>query len=705
MLLYQQTTSMSQVSISDEIIPEGVNWEHCTIYQNAKPATETEDYEADNEEEHNDDEAIKEIATILAKALPFSSSTKSPAFNLFLGLAPPETQYPDPGSDSEEDDILLQGYNIRDQDTTFGKYFTKSTVTESQSLLFDDNKEQLKNARHFLSSLSKPLAIAWTYFGRTLVVLIVLINLILVMYDIFQEDNKDQMYNQVAVAFSWLELVVFAGMYFGLRWRKKKYEKSLETKRKSDGTDSDHNMNEDSIHSSNISQIIEIKTEHTEGTSKIQDGMEMHKRNKKIYEPSNSKNKDHFSIDSLQLVSSELITDLNYKENEYDEKDKDETSQLKIDNENTDTDNDNDNNQKPSMQDDKTEQMTKQGQYIENLITEFFLYILIIISVFGAATDRNLTVWNKFKCNSIINEIFWKKCIKYWLEKFLLIFDVFDLIYNQFLLILIIHRILKGIEDQIIETEDQDDGVSKTAKYCSWNVIQRARITLIGNIGLFFTMIGILYMQVWFDNPVAGEEKYNGSTSSWLIVICLILLPNVSAILFFLANSYWILKLFIQVNVSMGDEKHQKEMEDEFGYIVADALAFAAKKAEESKQRLEDLDNLSSQKRILYCLSEISAVILIFVWCCMVCTVIGALIIDLTNFPEVGDIKSLNWLPYFLIGIYLVVIVIVNHHLVLLSLIIVLLIIPFIIGFVFYPFAIYLLFYKKAKVANTEDQV
>ena len=84
--------------------------------------------------------------------------------NLFPGADNSDTDSDsESDSDSDEDDLLLlESDSVRDDRTMFGRALTVATVTQSQSIMFEENKEQAANGAKILDEVTQvPLSEFW----------------------------------------------------------------------------------------------------------------------------------------------------------------------------------------------------------------------------------------------------------------------------------------------------------------------------------------------------------------------------------------------------------------------------------------------------------------------------------------------------------------------------------------------------------------
>ncbi len=314
-------------------------------------------------------------------------------------------------------------------------------------------------------------------------------------------------------------------------------------------------------------------------------------------------------------------------------------------------------------EDDK--QSIKQQQYIENIVHELLLYPSIIVSVLGVATEQ---MYNK------PDQPFG------WVQVVLLLIDILDLIWTQLVRIYMLRRFVKDLQKAL-----------KPKESITW-FLHRMYFTVVGNTLLFLFLIFIMGAQMNNDN--ATSQDYSMTFRSTIMSLALIILPILSIILFLFANSYWVLEFLINTNIAISADANFKEaLGEEYGYTIEDTLQFVSARANDSKNQLLTLKEVHPFKRILYGLTEVHVLSLLFIWEVLI-ALVWILFNGMSTTVALWTIKML----------FVVLSVIVNGHVLLLALTMNTMLPIAIVGFISYPFCVSFCFKKFNPEEEQEEE-
>lgn len=222
------------------------------------------------------------------------------------------------------------------------------------------------------------------------------------------------------------------------------------------------------------------------------------------------------------------------------------------------------------------------------------------------------------------------------------------------------------------------------------SILPRAYITVLGNTLIFLILIFMLGAQMHQEN--LEQESYRMTWKSGLLTTSLIVLPIYSMILFLVVNSYWVLETFININLQISQsEEFQKKLEEDYGASVSGAVSFAVSKGSKTQDQLDNIQSLSTSKKILYSLTEIHSVVLLLMWEAIVITTV----FSFDGFDHLG----FNLVTKIAFCVFALL---VNNHIGLLALIMIVAAPVAFVGLLFYPFSVLLCFWKTFNVEDDE---
>ena len=151
--------------------------------------------------------------------------------------------------------------------------------------------------------------------------------------------------------------------------------------------------------------------------------------------------------------------------------------------------------------------------------------------------------------------------------------DLIDLLWTQALRMYMLYKLIKDI-NKILNPNQE-------ANCCSYSIggsiLPRAYITVLGNTLIFLFLIFMLGAQMHQEN--LEQQAYRMTWKSGLLTASLIVLPIHTMVLFLVANSYWVLEMFIKINLQISkSEEFQKKLEEDCGASVSDVVNFAVYK-------------------------------------------------------------------------------------------------------------------------------
>ena len=269
------------------------------------------------------------------------------------------------------------------------------------------------------------------------------------------------------------------------------------------------------------------------------------------------------------------------------------------------------------------------------------------------------------------------------LQLILLAIDVADLLWTQGLRMFMFYKLIKDINGIL-------NGSKKAGcfsySFGGW-ILPRAFITVLGNTCIFLFIIFMLGVQMHREN--LEQETYRMTWKSALLTTSLIILPIFSTVLFVVANSFWVLEIFININLQVSrSEDFQKKLED-YGSSVSGAVTFAVDKGSKTRDRLVDMRSLSFSKKLFYSLTEVHGVVLVVIWECLVITTIFAF----DGFNELSFNATTR-------TVFCVFSFVVNNHVGLLAFTLTITAPAAAVSFIFYPISIILCFWKTFEMED-----
>lgn len=158
---------------------------------------------------------------------------------------------------------------------------------------------------------------------------------------------------------------------------------------------------------------------------------------------------------------------------------------------------------------------------------------------------------------------------------------------------------------------------SATSEASKFAITSRLFYTILINAFLFGTMVIHLGLQVFHENLQAnkppehlkleeelGGEKVYVSYVAALMLVCCVSIPVYSIAVFILANYYYVLELFVKINIHVVRKKDCREKLEQHGDVAKGILGFAGKNVHASPGRLRDIQTLSTFQRVFYVLRE-----------------------------------------------------------------------------------------------------
>ena len=319
------------------------------------------------------------------------------------------------------------------------------------------------------------------------------------------------------------------------------------------------------------------------------------------------------------------------------------------------------------------ERHEKYQQYIENIVTEFLIYPLIILGVLGFTSEEMYVGQNVFG----------------WVEISLLIFDTIALLYNKAVRLHMLRRLVRDLKDVLSKGSDKNQSSWKLAG----SILPRTYYMVISNFFVILALVCLFGIQCNRDN--LGSDSYRLTVASALIMILLLLLPSLSLVMFFAANLHWVMEIFMNINCIVGsNEEFQQEIRSKYGNTLADTLHYSRSKIPTNKSNLESLQKAKISSKLLYCLHELPFLFMIHIWQWL----IVATVYMFDGFED----SSLN--VAFKIG-FSVIFVLANPHVTLLMVLSNLMVLALILGLIMYPLCLPFCCKKQYKVQSKYSQL
>ena len=320
----------------------------------------------------------------------------------------------------------------------------------------------------------------------------------------------------------------------------------------------------------------------------------------------------------------------------------------------------------------------KKQQYVENILHEVLLYPIVIISVVGFASDRLYNPSDAFQVFQLA----------------LLVVDIVNLVWAQCVRMFMIQKFMKDLQG-LLNTSGEKVGFFGMRS--PGRILERAYMTTVGNTILMFYLIVLFAFHEDTDNP--SEGVYLMSWRSALLALSLTALPVFSIILFLLTNSFWVLKIFMTINLRVSsDEEFQENLTKKYGHTVSDAMNLAVKQGDKTKKRLEGMNQMPLLKKVFFGLTTFWMIPLILLW-----QVLAALplVTILAYGSQQGNLTATTHQPVYYIAasmVYCGLLLIFNAHLLLLALALDIMIPIVFLCFLIYPISLPILFRKQMQV-------
>ena len=392
----------------------------------------------------------------------------------------------------------------------------------------------------------------------------------------------------------------------------------------------------------------------------------------------------------------------NNKETEKAEVNDDEKQENVDENEENENvkDEENDEKEKEENEEKKEEGLTendkkkKYQQYVENIAHEAILYPIIVLNVFGFATDVIESGW------------FGK------VQLALIIIDALDITWTQIMRIYMIHRFLSDIAVKL--GADAEVG---------WKILRRGIVTTILNFIFFIFLIILLGVQVHSDNYCLTHNansssnydkwcgnvnvdhllKYRGSVNSAFLLIAVVVIPLFNLVVFVAVNYHWVVELLLQLGERA--EHAENTTENKTGNSqeslkdIKEGVGMAVGFLHDSKtitEKLENMRNVSSFKRFISVATEPLILALMIIW-------IVVLVLAIVFFDGCEPSSFSSWCNRGAMqAVFVVVAVVSNVHAVAVALLIGVGVVVAICALLFYPCAVYL-FLRRTPQSDSED--
>ena len=271
------------------------------------------------------------------------------------------------------------------------------------------------------------------------------------------------------------------------------------------------------------------------------------------------------------------------------------------------------------------EKNTKHQQYMENVLHEALLYPLIVLSVFGFATEQQYQMPSDFYG---------------WLQIFLLTLDIFDIVWTQLMRIYMIHVFVRDV-DAFLGSDDVNIG---------GNVLVRALLATVSNFVVFMFIILLLGAQVHDDNFTSGD--FRASYRSALLMVAVMILPLFNLLMFGVVNVHWLVELLLLLGSRGQTEDSPKSTE--LGDFTKD-MAEMVISSDQIMKKLDGMRKVHPFKKFISITVEPAIAALILLW---------ELIIVLSIYYFDGC-KNISFCQAYVVqSIFAVVAVVANNHLI-----------------------------------------
>ena len=229
------------------------------------------------------------------------------------------------------------------------------------------------------------------------------------------------------------------------------------------------------------------------------------------------------------------------------------------------------------------EKSVKHQQYMKNILHEALLYPLIVLSVFGFATEKQYDMPSDFYG---------------WLQIFLLTLDIFDIVWTQLTRIYMIHVFVRDV-----------DGFLGSEVNIGANVLTRALITTASNFVVFMFIILLLGAQVHDDNFTSGD--FRASYRSVLLMLAVMILPLFNLFMFGVVNVHWLVELLLLLGSRGQTEDSLKSTE--LGDFTKD-MAEIVVSSDQIMRKLEGMRRVRPYKKFISMTVEPAIAALILLW-------------------------------------------------------------------------------------------
>ena len=378
------------------------------------------------------------------------------------------------------------------------------------------------------------------------------------------------------------------------------------------------------------------------------------------------------------------------KETEKAEANEDEKQENVDENEERKSEKDEENDEKEKDRLTENDKKKKYQQYIENIAHEAILYPIIVLNVFGFATDVVEGGW------------FGK------VQLALIIIDALDITWTQIMRIYMIRRFLTDIAVKL--GGDADVGMK---------ILRRGIFTTISNFIFFIFLIILLGVQVHSDNYCVTHDanssinydkwcgnasnhsqlKYRGSVNSAFLLIAVVVIPLFNLVVFVAVNYHWVIELLLQLGerAEQAEKKTEKktgsskELNEDVGMFVG-----FVHESKTITEKLENMRNVSGFKRFISVATEPVILVLMGIW-------VVVLVLAIVYFDGCEPSSFSSWCNRGgMQAIFVVVAVVSNVHAVAVAVLIGVGVVVAICALLFYPCAVYL-FLRRKPQGDSED--
>ena len=234
----------------------------------------------------------------------------------------------------------------------------------------------------------------------------------------------------------------------------------------------------------------------------------------------------------------------------------------------------------------EVEKNVKHQQYMDNILHEALLYPLIVLSVFGFATEKQYEMPSDFYG---------------WLQIFLLTLDIMDIVWTQLTRIYMIHVFVRDVDGFLGSEVNIGGNVT--------NVLVRALITTASNFVVFMFIILLLGAQVHDDNFTSGD--FRASYRSAFLMLAVMILPLFNLFMFGVVNVHWLVELLLLLGSRGQTEDSLKSTE--LGDFTKD-MAEIVVSSDQILRKLEGMRRVRPYKKFISMTVEPAIAALILLW-------------------------------------------------------------------------------------------